>query len=162
MKKLTALILLFMLLTGLIGCDRSPEFEQPLNFYYQNIDLSYDETCTAVLPETREGAQLHSTQEILNLYFAGPVSDSLATPFPAGLRLVSCQLDGKNLYLTVSDELAALSGMELTMACCCITLTCLSITDAENVTIQAESAMLGNQETITMNKDALLMLDPGK
>lgn len=159
MRKLAALILLSLMLFNLAGCGKEQQYKQPISFYYKTANLSYDAVCSTITPEIREGADLQSTQDILNLYFAGPNSDSMVSPFPADLTLISCQLDEDTLYLIVSDELAALSGIDLTLACCCMTLTCLSVTDADTVCIQAETALLGGQKSITMDTDAFLLLD---
>lgn len=159
MKHAISLFLALIMLCTLFGCGKEPTYQEPLSFYYRSTDLSYDAACVSVVSETREGAGLNTTEDILALYFNGPESTSLSNPFPAGLRLVSCNLEEKTLYLTVSKELASLTGMDLTLACSCITLTCLSIVGAEEVCIQAEGAKLGGQTTITMDRDSILLLD---
>ena len=158
-NKWFALLLALIILSSFTGCGRSEQYEVPLSFYYLSAQLDYGADSAAIKPQLREGKGLVSTETILQLYFAGPQGENFNTPFPAGLRLVSTAQEADTLYLTVSDELSQLSGLDLTLACCCITLTCLDITDVESVCIQAETATLGGEKTITMNRDCLLLLD---
>ena len=68
-------------------------------------------------------------------------------------------MDQNTLYVTVSKELAQLSGLELTLACSCLSMTCMELTGAENIVISAENSLLDGQKSITMNKDTLLLID---
>ena len=158
-NKWFALLLALIILSSFTGCGRSEQYEVPLSFYYLSAQLDYGADSAAIKPQLREGKGFSSPETILQLYFAGPLGEDFKTPFPAGLRLVSTAQEADTLYLTVSDELSQLSGLDLTLACCCITLTCLDITDVESVCIQAETATLGGEKTITMNRDCLLLLD---
>lgn len=158
-NKLVVLLLTVIVLIGCGGCRRTEQFEVPLSFYYLSTQLNYGADCAVITPQIREGKGFSSPEAILQLYFAGPLGEDFKTPFPAGLHLVATGQEADTLYLTVSDELSQLSGLDLTLACCCITLTCLEITDAETVCIQAETATLGGEKTITMNRDCLLLLD---
>lgn len=160
MKHFLALMLVLVCLLSLCGCkQKEPAYQLPLSFYYPVAEMAYDPSGSAIAAQVREGKDLANLEAMLKLYLNGPTDPAYANPFPQGLRLVELDMIEDTLYLTVSDELATLSGMRLTLACCCITMTCLDLTAATHVSIQAESALLGGNKTILMNRDCLLLLD---
>ena len=95
----------------------------------------------------------------MQLYLAGPDNVELVSPFPNGLRLIRHHQEGETLYLLFSEELAQLSNLSLSMACGCITMTCLTLTDATQVTIEANESLLDGQKSITMERDSLILSD---
>lgn len=162
MKRIAALVLSAFLLLSLWGCQEKETFQSPVAFYYQALDLDYEIQCTAIRSETRECADYTSMAEILRAYLQGPESQDLQNPFPAGLELISMQANGSTLYLTLSDQLGTLSGLELTMACSCLAMTCLELTDVTDVDIRTESQLLDGEKSITMNRDDLGLVDEAK
>lgn len=159
MKKQIALFLIFVLLLPISGCKNETVYQKPVTFYYQATELSYDAACTVVESETREGASYGTTEEVLAALLAGPSNPGLKNPFPENTQVLSLVQERDTLYLTFSDELALLSGFQLVLACCCITLTCLDITDATQVCITVENGLLNGEKTITMNRDCLILID---
>ena len=159
MKHFLASMLILAVLLGLCACSSADSPEKPISYYYPVAQLQYDASGTVISAETREGSQLTTLNAMLELYLNGPVDPAYKNPFPQGLQLQTVVLTEDTLYLTFSDELAALSGMELTVACCAITLTCLELTTVTYVSIRTESALLGGEKSITMNRDCLLLLD---
>ena len=95
----------------------------------------------------------------MQLYLAGPDNVELVSPFPNGLRLISHHQEGETLYLLFSEELSQLSNLSLSMACGCITMTCLTLTDATQVTIEANESLLDGHKSITMGQDSLILSD---
>ena len=159
MKRFLALMLTAASILSLCACSKAPSYERPVSFYYPVSEMQYDATGSAISPEVREGKDLTSLESTLELYLNGPQDSAYTDPFPQGLRIQDIDSIESTLYLTFSDELGKLSGMDLTVACCCITLTCLELTNASNIFIQAESVLLGGEKSITMNRDCLLLLD---
>lgn len=159
MKKTWSYVLIFLLLLGLCGCSDGNQTHNTVAFYYRNPTFSYDAQCSALTAEQRDSTAFSSHEEILAAYFAGPLSENLVSPFPSGLELILMTKDANTLFLTLSDEIAELSGLELTFACCCIAKTCLELTDAENVVISAETGLLGGEKSITVNEDNMNLLD---
>lgn len=159
MKKALLLLLCAGMLLCFFGCNNQETWEKPVRFYYLGTDFSYDAQCTAIQSETREGAEFATLEDTLAAYLKGPNSGNLTSPFPAGLRLISVRQEENTLHVTVTRHLANLSGLNLTIACCCIAKTCMELTDAENITIQAEDALLGSERTITLNAENMILLD---
>ena len=158
-NKWLAITLILCILLSFSGCQKEPEYEKPICFYYPMQSPSYDAASSIISAQTREGAGLNVLDDILYLYFQGPEDPALENPFPAGLRLISVRQENNTLYLTVSDEMAELNGLALTIACTCLTITCLDLVDVEYICIQAENSTLSGEKTIIMNRDCLLLLD---
>lgn len=157
MKK--QLLVLLCILHLLSGCSQAAPYEKPVEFYYCAGSYSYETGTSAIVSETREGADMHSLEETLRAYLAGPESGELVSPFPAGLKLVAIRQEGGTVFITLSKELSQLTNLSLSMACGCITMTCLGLTDAEQVTIEAEDSLLNGQKSITMDRNSLLLAD---
>ena len=108
--------------------------------------------------ETRsKGA--HHAEELLTLYLKGPNSDRLVSPFPTGCRLVECTVKNEKVTIVLSNELANLTGYDLTLACACLTLTASSLYPECAVQIRAESELLDGMTDITMTSEDLLLID---
>lgn len=157
MKKYTAVLLCLLLF--LSGCSQTPEDASAVNFYYLSAEISYSGDSSTIESEIRSDTQMEPTEQILRTYLAGPTSAHLRSPFPAGLRLVEYRQESETVYLCLSQELATLSNLDLTLACSCITLTCLDLTDAQQVCIEAEDSLLAGNKSIIMDRQSLLLTD---
>ena len=160
MKKLTLCILLFCLILPCFGCSNQESVKTPVLYYYCRSELSYDGAGSVITPEQRESAgHEEDIPYLLGQYLSGPKSSTLLQTFPTGTKLVSFTLEEKEAEVILNDGFAELSGMELTIACACITMTVTGLTEAETVHIRTESELLNNMEKITMSKDDLLLFD---
>ena len=161
MKRIICFILVLTLLfVG--GCSKKSKQNQGTPFYYCAASPSYSTNSCVILEEYRNDIPEVSLLEILECYLAGPQSSDLTTPFPKGLVILSAEQDGDLLQLVVSMEMTGLSGLELTLACGCLTLTCLALTDAQQVQITPIYGLLDGQRSITMDKNILLLFDNSK
>ena len=168
MKRVISILLIFVLAFSLAACvyEEEPELVDPVNFYYLRVqdpeNLYHGTADSVVLAEQREAFGVRDFLTVLlERYLSGPTSEGLVSPFPAGTKLKAWELSGNMLTLTLSNEIAQLSGMDLTLACACLTVTCLELTDAEAVQIRAESATFGSKASITMTRNDLVLLDEG-
>ena len=159
MKEIMSLLLCMLTLFSIAGCKKTESYTNPVTFYYLGNDLSYDAQASAIQGETREGAGMVTLENMLTLYLQGPESEELSSPFPAGLVLISAVQEADTLHLTFSRQLGNLSGLNLTVACCCIARTCLDLTDAVNITIQAQDSLLGGERSLTFHAENMLLLD---
>jgi hypothetical protein len=132
---------------------------KPVQFYYRNADISFESSSTVILSETIDCEGLESHVQCLQLYLQGPSSDRLVSPFPDGLQLRSVHMEGQDLIVVMSEELAQLSGLELMIACGCIASTCMELTGAQRIVIRAENERLDGKYEIILDKDSLLLLD---
>lgn len=159
MRKCLCLILALFILTGLMGCaDNDAVINTPVNFYYRTLTSTYADSHKVVDYETRE-ADPHSEDivQLLNTYLKGPESPELNNPFPDGTTVVSLIQSGQNVDISLSSHFSRLSGIDLTVACACISLTIFDYTDCEQVTIRVSNAVLDQRDFITMTQDDLII-----
>lgn len=151
MKRMLCLILLLCLLSG---CGMLGErIKEPVTFYYLCADYQKN-LCCAISSEERE-ASGHSgdLSYLLALYLMGPSGEDLVTPLPRGTRIYSAKQEENTILLNMSDTSQTLTDAEFSLACACLTMTCLDITGAEQVTITS-----GSRST-TMSRDNLMLTD---
>lgn len=139
--------------TGRLGSDG-------MQFYYLCSEVEYNSPSGVITPVTANGVDRSAPlDQILEQYLSGPDNDGLLSPFPEETKLLSVEQKDDTIYLVFNARLGSLTGMDLTLACACLTMTCLDLTDAANVSIRAEGAMLDGAQQITMNADSLVLLD---
>ncbi len=149
-----------LLFTGCVRQAESEQLKSPGRFYYKTLDADYGKSQYAVDFELRETAG-HETDLpwLLSEYFAGPQSNDLVAPFQRSTSLVSVEHKGAQITVRVSRDLAQLSGVDLYLACCCITLTCLELAGVDTVCIQADGALLDGKDQILLQRENLLLED---
>lgn len=151
MKRLWSLTLLSFFF---FGCT-TQKLQEPVAFHYPSADYIHSLDGSLLDSELRETEGMESTQSILDLYLSGPQSAHLANPFPAGCRLTAIELLEDAVILTISDELAQLTGISLSLACASLSVTCMELTGAQTVQIRAQTQLLDGDEEIVMTKDTL-------
>ena len=162
MKQITLSIVILSLFISLCGCGQTsePNVVMPTVFYYHTDLNSKEDFNDIFVAEIREGVQYQDDHILLlNSYFAGPESENLVNPFPSGLDAVSLEATGDTAYVVLSEKIAKLSALDLTMACSCLSLTLLELTQCDYVQISAENNLLADQEFITIGRDTLLLSD---
>ena len=165
MKRLFCFLLCGILLLGLFACAAQKEdFINPISFYYLRVQLPgqlhHGAVDSVISPEVREGKGIiKDIKMLLDYYMAGPLSDNYASPFPSDTTLIDWHMEGKTLCVVLSDQAATLSGVDLTLACACMTKTFLGLRDLDAVRIQAETLSLDGKPYITMDDKSLLLLD---
>ena len=152
MKRLTCLLLICCLF--LSGCTMfGARVKEPVTFYYIRSD--YQETMQSVIgSEIREAAGHRSDLPyLLALYSMGPSSESLVSAFPKNIKIIPTEHTEKGIVLSISDELLDMTESEFTLACACLSLTCMELTDAEKITL------VSGERKLAIRKDNLLTLE---
>ena len=152
MKRIVCLILALCLL--LCGCSSFGErIKEPVTFYYL-CDKYEEELCCVIVSEEREASGHRGDLTfLLHLYLMGPSGDEMVSPLPHGTRIVSAEKKDGRIRLELTDTARTLSDAEFSLACACLTLTCLDMTDATDVTIQS------GERSLTMARDSLALYD---
>lgn len=161
MKRFTAMILCILWMLSLCACEqKQDEIQEPVNFYYCKEEISYQSVNGVIEAEICEGVNHRGDVEsMLSAYLQGPYSPAYIAPFPANTELLSIQfLDGE-AYLTFNDAFAQLTGMKLSTACSCITLTLAEYTDVETVRFTAATQQLDNKDEIVLKVSDIVLLD---
>lgn len=165
MKRLRAVILLFLMLPCLLACAQEEEILYPVSFHYlrapqPNGEVYHGAADSVIAPEVREGdGYQNDPVYLLELYLLGPLNRDYRSPYPVGTFLEAFSMENGVVQITLSDDFGELSGIDLTLACGCLTLTVLDLTGAESVTIRAEDTLLDGKESITMDRGTMILTD---
>ena len=161
MKKCLIFLLTAALLLALSSCGAG-QAKDPGNFYYRRTEPEYLGSEGIIASEIRDLSDLRGDLgKLLEAYLLGPQSDHLQSPFPRDTRLIEWKHENDVLKITLSEEFAQLSGIELTVACGCIARTFLELTDVSAVQLQVQDALLNSNPFITMARDTLSLSDDG-
>lgn len=155
MKKAILLLVILGLIIFPAGCAKDSVNEQPsARFYYLRTptDYVYGASDGVVTWEARDiSGNESATRYLLSLYLQGPLDESLRSPFPADCKVIGLTQNHSEITIILNGKFTALKGMDLTLGCICLARTCMSITGAETVHIQAEGAdgQISTIQTIT-------------
>lgn len=161
MKRIIAAFLLLVLFPCLTACaNHKDTIQEPVAFYYRRADITYGNSNSVILSESADAADCNGDALLLlNQYLKGPQSEDLAQTFPAGTAVITLAVEENKADILLSPQFARLSGMDLTIACACLTLTALELTGTETVVIHAHQSTLNGMEQIVMDKNCILLLD---
>lgn len=160
MKRILTAIIVILLLIPFCGCEKSNDFRVPVNFYYCTDPIGYNSADAVISAEVREGEGYgEHVQAILELYLKGPVDDGFRRPFPAGVCVENITVADNQVTVFLSREFSQLADHSLTLACTCISMTVMDLTDCDMVRIQVADTLLDGNEYIEINRENLLFLD---
>lgn len=89
----------------------------------------------------------------------GPDSPGLSSPFPEGVRLLSWALEEGVLHLDLSEQYGGLSGVNLTVADACLTLTLCQVEGVEAVYVTVEGREIPYRPSQALTPEELLLSD---
>lgn len=152
MKKiLCAALAAVLLITLLPGCGQ--KMKEPVTFYYQVTDYQGTMVCPIAGEEREVAGYRDNLKYLLTFYLMGPISQELASPLPQGTQLQSINQSSEELTIEISDTASTLSDSAFSLACACLSTTCMGLTNAEAVTVVSGS------RSLTLDKDNLLLSD---
>ena len=154
MKRFVSGLIALMLLLSACG-SHSKSQSDSVTFYFLQQEFQYGHSGSVLAPESREfSGEPRNLSYWMALYLMGPVEDTHITPVPAGTRILCTSLDNGNIQLELSEPAEKMSDAEFSLACTCLSLTCFSITDADEVTIiSGDRKIVLNRKNITLTDD---------
>lgn len=155
MKRFICIVFILVLLTSLLGCGKiSPTSPETISFYYCRTEYQYNTEDAIIVSEDRPvSAHSEDLKYVLSLYLMGPLDDSLASPFHDGTRLFDITAESGSVSIILSSQDNHLSDSSFSLACACISLTCMDITEAESITVTS------GRRSVTMTRDSMLLSD---
>lgn len=163
MRRFIALVLSLCLAAMLAGCGvaRLRQEENGLKLYYCPDDLSHlsggDALCYTAVPwdTLPEGDRQARVETALALLMAD--REGFESPVPAGTRLLGCTVLGGTVWVDFSEAYGQLSGMDLTTADYCVTLTLTQLEGVHVVRITVAGRELAYRDTnLLLAGDVLL------
>lgn len=153
MKRIVSLTVLLCLL--LSGCSLSGELiKEPVTFYYVRAEYPFTAKDSILDSEQREASgHRDDLTYLLALYLIGPTNEELISPIPKGTRIYSAEVREDTVYLNMSNTDSTLTDSGFSIACACLSLTCIDLTGAQYVTITS------GERSITMSADTLMLYD---
>lgn len=150
MKHMVCLILVCSLF--LTGCSIIGEhIKEPVTFYY--VRESYQKDMMQVIDsEVREASgHREDLTYLLALYSMGPSRKDLKSPLPRNTTIVPIARSDDSIELQLSENSQNIKDADLTLASACIALTCMELTNVQQVTVTC------GERTITLKEDNLLL-----
>lgn len=160
MKRLTATVLALCLLIGWTGCGTQVP-QETVSFYYLRSQPRFSGDDGVLAPEARlaAGLDLENPAEVLNAYLEGPESAELESPVPRDTAVVEVKRIHDSLHINFSSEFSQLSGIDLTLACACVSRTCMELCGVDTVRIRANGALLNGSTYVVMSRENLKLAD---
>lgn len=148
MKRLISILLTVLLLSG---CTE--QLKEPVSFYY--VRSGYEEDMSNIIGTERREAAGHrgDLSYLMALYFMGPADEELLAPLPGNVHILSVTHKGQEVILHLSETDDSVTDAQFTVACACLTLTCLELTGAETVTI------ISGNRSVRLDEENLLLRD---
>lgn len=119
MKRLPILLLLCALV--FTGCGIT---QGNSRFYYPRAEYLFYDPEPVIAWENRDTAgHTQDLRYLLSQYLMGPLDQNLRSPLPRGTRMVSLEITGADVTVTVSEEADNLSDARFSLAAACLALT---------------------------------------
>lgn len=143
------LALLMAALLLLTSCEKGEEPPEGLCLWFPTDLDSPRHSAQAVtgqtLPTVGSG-ELDEVEALVSALLDGPSEEGLTNPFPPGVRLLDWDLRGECLELNFSEEYGSLTGVDLTLADCCLVLTLCQLERVEQVCLLVEGKPAAGRE----------------
>lgn len=131
MRRISWAALALAFLLG--GCGAAPEADTaPLIYYVASGEERVTESALVGEPWTQAPSS-PGVEAYVDRMLEGPEDPGLYTVFPEQLRLLSWEEEGGVLTLDFSEEYSELTGISLTLANACLTLTLTQLDQVEEV-----------------------------
>lgn len=156
MKRLTPLLVAFLMFLCACTASKSPDSSHSLQLYF----TATDPHGPAIVGQPYPASQSPSPRDLILALLNGPENDALSSPFPRGLTLRGCKLEDGHLLVNFSEQYGGLADISLTLADYCLVLTLCQLEGVERV----EITVMGNpiphrSHQILTAQEALLALE---
>ncbi len=163
-RTLCLLLALCLLLVLPAACARRAQAEEESGYelyYLTDPDAAGGGDAIAAAKARYVPAETAAAEDcaraLVERLLVSPGEDGLRSPVPEGTRLQSLDISGRRARLDLSVQYSRLSGIDLSLADYCITLTLTQLPDVNAVSITANGYELPYRETqVLLAADTLL------
>ena len=141
-RRLRPLVLILAALVLFSGCSvvtNSDDSGTPVSLFYEYRNAEQVQDLESVIGDEERSVSVLSLWDFLDLYFQGPLSEDMISPFPAGTRVMDIQYDNSIPTITLSGEYFSLMGVDLSVACCCLAKTVCDFIGRDSVILMDET-----------------------
>lgn len=161
MRRLPLLLAALALLLASCAAPREETGAEGYELYYAaRLDGEGGDAIRARRVELAPGVSPDAgalAEELLTQLLASPASGDLRSPFPEGTKLQKVSVAGGRATVDLSEQYAQLSGIDLSVADCCVTLTLTQLTGINAVRVTVNGRELPYRKTQLLTAaDALL------
>lgn len=165
MKKIPLFILaLLAALVAFASCAKSAQEDEESGYalyFLSDLDASGGGDAIAASSVRFTPDETMSTEDcvraLMELLLAGPDEAALHSPIPEGTALRALKVSGRRAEIDLSAQYARLSGIDLSLADYCITLTLSQLPNVNAVSITANGSELPYRKTqVLLSADTLL------
>lgn len=163
-KLILCALALSLLLPGCAYAARqSQAAENACALYYVEADLGAAAGTDAVRAETAvlDGFQelegLDAVERLTQRLLRGPADETLKSPFPVGTQLIAARLEDGCAVIDLTYPYSTLSGISLTLADYCITLTLTQLPAVSSVSVTVRGQELAYRSTQSFTAEDLLL-----
>lgn len=154
MKRIATCVLLAVCLLLFTGCSfLSEDQTDTFTLYYIRSEYMYHSSDSVIVGEPRTIAPQMKIDQLLYLYLAGPVDDSLISPIPKGTELIEIQEYSGLLEITFSDTEKTMTDAQFSLACVCLGKTLMEDPGIIRVTV------VSGDRNMTIDRNNYLLTD---
>ena len=164
MKRILTPALACLLLASLCGCAQDREEGGKSGAYRLYYSALGDQmAATAVGVEyTQLPQDAQPVPTLIESLLDGPTETGLSSPFPDGTRLLDWALEDEGcLRLDLSEQYGSLTGVDLTVADACLTLTLCQVEGVEAVYVTVEGSEIPYRPIQQLTADSILLEQMG-
>ena len=159
-------MLLLTILLLFAGCGETQETAppvQPVEFYYRTATTDFSAADGVIRAEVRDlGAESYTDLELLELYFKGPVSKELVSPFSSGIEVAATRRRGGTLEIYLTWSTQPPTELDRSIACACVARTALALDGILKVRICVSSPTGQVQDDVLLTENDLRLFDSGE
>lgn len=163
MKRMILLLLFAAVL--LSACEKEeekPVMVQPVAFYYRTAETDFSAEDGVVRAEIRDlGTKRYTDQGLFELYFMGPESDDLVSPFSQDTALSVVLRKGGTLEFVLTRNAYSPSEFDHSLGYACLAKTGLALDGVYKVRIKVRSRGGALEDDIIFSQNSILLYDSG-
>lgn len=155
MRRVICILVAAILLLSLCGCSSS-NLDSSVSFFYCRTpdEYQYFKANGVISSEERDlTGHTSDLHYMISLYLAGPLEESLTSPFPKKTRLLDVRHAGQYIDIELTDLGGSLSDSEFSLAAACLAQTCMNFTGSTSVTLKS------GIRNITITSDNIVLHD---
>lgn len=156
MRRISLVLILSLFVALFSGCANTKETESLL-LYYRAADVSHAEGLICAEPAAED--QKRSVEALARRYFMGPRLDTLRSPFPKGTAVEEFSVTGSQLFLHMNEEFSSLSGVDLSLALTCISMTFFQLDEITSVEIAFHGGIWGGNQAVLLREGDIILSD---